>query len=250
MVDDGVHRGGIRKGAGRKALPGRMRPVNFSSLIKAANSPRPKCGYIIHFRSQGDHYKNLAFSAYCGSWACPQCNKYNKKKWIDHIKCMTLLNVEGILSSSAFLFEITSEEWESSIKKRLSRQNVDFARIRLANGRLAVVNNGNNGEFFSDDRFDSALASIFDAVGYDRKPVSTSKRWRLATKKPSFKWDRLNNLYLTLPELKDELQKLGARTEYTQYSNGIIFEYPNSWTEEMIMEKARYLASIPSKEKQ
>lgn len=250
MSDDGVHRGGIREGAGRKLIPGRLRTVNFGSLIKAANSPQPKCRHIIHLGSKGNHHKNLALLVYCGSWACPRCNKFNKQKWIDHIKGMTLLCVDDISSSSAFLFETTVEEWKSSIRKQLSRQHVDFARIRMADGRLAVVNNGNSGDFFSDDRFDSALASIFDAVGYDRKPVSTSKRWKLETKGARFNWERVNNLHLTLPELMDELHKLGAQSEYMKSSDRITFKYPDSFTEEDIREANYHLASLQREEKQ
>lgn len=251
MTDVDVRRGGFRKGAGRKPIPGRVRTLNYTKLFVPAQTMRRECGYTIHFWKKDKHHKNLALRVFCSSWACPRCHEYNKRKWISHIKAMTIFGVPGAFFNKASVFETSDSYWKSSVKKQLSRQNVDFVRVRLHDGRLAVINNRGFGELLSGDSFNSALEKIFAAVGHDRKPVSPSKRWQLRKTVPVFQFERLNNLHLTLPELRDELNKLRLKSEYSRSShNGIFFEYPDDWPEELVQVGNRYLASMTGEQPQ
>ena len=251
MIDESSNRGGFREGAGRKPNPGRIRYVDLLSFLKSAKPPRQKCGYTVHLWSKDDHHKNLALRALCGSWKCPQCGEYNKRKWISHITYVTrFFDAAGHLSRRASMFETSPEEWKSSVSKWLKRQDADFMHIRLADGRLIVINNGGVGEMYSGDKFRSALEKIFQAVGYDRKPVFTSKRWRLPKPNTKFRWVRLNNLWLTLSELEKALAGLENQPVkiVKKDKDRVIFECPAEWTDEMLEDLANDLANMKGEE--
>jgi hypothetical protein len=147
---------------------------------------------------------------------------------------MTGFDEAGQVSHRAFIFETSRAEWKSSVGKLLQKKHTDYARIRLNDGRLVVINNGGNGEQYLGDDFVSTLRKIFDAACCDCKPVSTSRRWQLG-KEITSKWELVGNLRpKTEMEVEKILEDFGLPVKDFPHTEGISFKYPPNWTEDEI----------------
>ena len=250
MTSGNVGWGGSRVGAGRKPIPSRPRFVNLGASAKAAMAPNKKCGYLVHLRYKSDHHRHMVIHSYCGAWTCPRCCKKKKEKWINHIADMTTVNVDGLSSSRASILITIDTEWKSRIVKRLYRKHADFACIRLNNGQLAVINNGGEGVLYTGDDFIATLTAYFNALNYDHKPVSTSKRWQLKGKESKHEWERLNELPVTISKLIKTLAEFGLNANFMISSNidGVSFKCPYEWTENDILNLQYYLATLQGEE--
>ena len=252
MTDVNTGRGGSRVGAGRKPIPCKTHRLNLADSAEPTKAPQKECDYLIHLREKSNHYQQMVIRSFCGSWACPLCNRSNKWKWINQITSRTIINVdeERHWSSQASIMSVkTDKEWDC-VRKRLQRKNADFARVRLNDGQLAVINVGGFGDLYTGDSFESELKKIFDAVGYGHKPVSTSKTWQMGTQESTHKWERVSRLQINLPALNEALSEFDIHTEpiLSVHLSGLTFKCPPDWTEQEIESFSYDLASRPGEE--
>jgi hypothetical protein len=253
MESTNTKRGGARAGAGRKPIPGKTHRINFRELMETAKAPQKACDYLIHLRAKSDHFEHMVVRSFCGSWACPRCNQENKTNWIEHLTYKTFFAFDEERhrnSRASILLVKTDKEWEGCVRKRLQRKHADFARVRLNNGQLVVINNGGFGDLYSGDSFASELKKIFGAVGYNRKPVSSSKRWQMGAHASTHKWERVHRLYTNLAELKKTLAEFDIQTKpiFSFHLSGLTFECPSDWGENDISNLGYELESIEGEE--
>jgi len=249
--------GGRRKGAGRKPIPDRLRRVDLGSLRAAPGLVRYVCGHTILLWSRTDHHKQLAYTIRCESWSCPRCNEYNKQKWKTHITYITRFydQHDDCDRNLAFVFETSVPQWKSSVRRRLARHSVDFLCIRLHGDRLVVINNGGEGDIlYSGDLdepvegvlpFGPTLDRMLSAIGYGRKPIFTSTRWRLPRRDSKNQWQRVGISRLKPSQLEEVLADSGLHIRhFGWHADRLAYELPDSWEEEGILAFVRHLAEM------
>jgi len=263
MTVEKTRRGGRRKGAGRKPIPGRIRPFPFGSPPLAPGPTGKTCRPGgVHCRSRINPQHNRIFAVYCDSWSCPRCAEKLRETWKEHITRVTSHRDKGHLWNPASVFITSHPEWISSVRKHLQRHETDFICIKLRGQEVAVINNGKFGDVIYRSRsnseiiegtygFKAALNEIFAAMDSKRRPISTSKEWQLkrhsTTDRTLSLWESVHFLSSeAFRELGPTLKKLDIPfTEHSREGKAWFeFDWPDSFSQADIAWRESRLAPI------
>ena len=257
--------GGRRKGAGRNPVSIHMTPFPFGSLTQLPDPPGAICrGRPIHCRHKRDTRRNLIFVSRCGSWKCPYCRQALIQRWTRHIgKTTQFLDSQEGLLKLVVVFTTSAEEWSKSGRRYLRRHGAEYIRIRLRDGRLAVLSDWGEGVFLFSGEFDpemegmvhdydDGLREIFSDISPERRPISTSAKWRLETERDSEEsdWERVNVLTPQgFKEAESKLDKWGVPYSASRVRDkqAIDFRWPDKFTADDIVGYECNLA-VPKRE--
>jgi len=163
---------------------------------------------------------------------------------MQHITDRTQFCDEGKDANLTCVFSTSLKEWESSVRRRLWRHASEYACFRLRDGNLAVINENGDGGFLYSGEIDPSIAGvvhpfrpgleeIFDALDYQRKPISTSKGWRRPTAKGDAGLEKINCLTAQeFVEAEAKLQKWGVtiHTAHRGEKTTIEFTWPSRFS--------------------
>jgi len=158
------------------------------------------------------------------------------------------------------VFVTSAKEWSKSGRRYLRRHGAQYARIRLRDGRLAVLSTWGEGVLLFSGKFDpemegmvhdydDGLREILSGISHERRPISTSAKWRLETERDSEEtdWEFVNLLTPQgFKEAESKLDKWGVhyRTSPANDNPAIDFTWPDELTASAIECYSRILAEI------
>jgi hypothetical protein len=140
---------------------------------KAAELPHSTlCGKRHAISRQGKKYLSVAF--FCGSWNCPRCADYFRRRRIKHLQEIT----GGI---TLYTTVIEPNDWDR-VRKSLNRLGSEYMRIYTFEQTTLITNKPIPG---SQPIPEGQLAERLETLiphKFDFSPVSTSRGWQLERK--------------------------------------------------------------------
>lgn len=185
-----------------------------------------RCGMAVMLRNKGNHRKYMTIGALCGTWSCPTCGAFLKRKWSEHIssKLATL--------SRVFILILSNDSHWDTIHMRIRRTKGSYIVIKQQDGKLVVVSDMVvGGESVSVAEALSRLAQAIQNMT-DRRPIHTSRSWALPKKNPELgAWERVSKLSVNVDEV-EKIAKASGITVNSFFANhqmGFILELPENW---------------------
>jgi len=197
--------------------------VSLKELVK----PQRRCGVAVLLRNKTNPSKYMAIGALCGSWKCPTCGPYLRRKWTEHLT--SRLMASGVIS---VLVVPDKSRWDT-ISKRIQRAGGQYAIIEQANGTLVALTTASEGEVVSKA---VALSRLEKAVqlASDSRPVHTSRGWSLPKSAPKLgAWERVSRLHISVDDAKRITEAVGIKAEtfFADYRTGFIVDLTGDWVE-------------------
>jgi hypothetical protein len=140
---------------------------------KATEFPHDEmCGKHHAISRQGKKYLSVAF--FCGSWSCPRCADYFRRRWIKHLQEVTN-------GCTLFITNFEYSDW-GRLRRSLNRLGSDYIRISTFEQNTLITNKPIPGcvpilEGQLVDRLEALIPHTFMF-----SPISTSRGWQLEKK--------------------------------------------------------------------
>jgi len=189
-------------------------------------SPSGVCGVAILLQNKTNRSKYMTIGALCGSWRCPTCGIFLRRKWIEHLS--------GKLASLSQVFILVlpdTSRWDT-FHMRFRRAGGSYAIVRQDTGELVVFSDiAVGGESIP---LSSVLAKLDKAVqdAADRRPIHTSRNWSLPKVVARLgSWERVSRLSVDIGSAERIVKASGLATSsfFTAYQVGFVVELPSSW---------------------
>jgi len=200
----------------------------MSVAIAPSKIAKPKrCGMAILLRNKGNHKKYMTIGALCGTWSCPTCGAFLKRKWGEHIS--------GKLTAlpRVFVLTLSDESHWDTIHMRLRRAKGSYAVIKQQDGGLIIFSDvAVGGEAISVAEALAKLEQVLQNVT-DRRPVHTSRSWALPKKNPELgAWERVSKLSVGVDSVERIAKASGITVNsfFIDHQIGFILELPDSWS--------------------
>lgn len=186
-----------------------------------------RCGMAVLLRNKGNHNKYMTIGALCGTWSCPTCGAFLKRKWTEHISSkLTVL-------SRAFILVLSNESHWDTVHMRLRRAKGSYVAIKQQDDRLVVVSDvAVGGESVSVAEALSRLEQAIQNVT-NRRPIHTSRSWALPKKSPELgAWERVSKLSVDVDSVEKIAKASGITVNsfFVDHQIGFILELPDDWT--------------------
>lgn len=182
-------------------------------------------GFLYH--PERERYRTARFA--CGRWCCLRCSKHLKRIWTQHLQSrIETQRVPGQPASvrrprpGPVFVEVVgpdSATW-AKLRKRLHRADAQYVRIRVTSDQMLVVATRSFSDSCEEAKPTDAAAQVVKAIndllifGDTKKPIHTSKAWRLPRDEPSG-WKYIGGLPADAKtsEILGAIRKLGGDPE-------------------------------------
>jgi len=213
-----------------------------------SSPPKERCRMTILSKSIVNEGEFAMVGVDCGRWNCKKCGPRLKEKWLRHLSAKLNESLEIYVS------QIVRAQWET-LRKRIVRMGGNYAHIRLVSGVWVVFADVPEGTLVADDVL-IILQTAMDSVAYDRKPIASSRGWRLPKNNmvpDKKKWERVSKILAPVEEVKKAAVSAGVIVSPMYYYNGTtIFYYkiPVTWDEAKVEAFNLMLRSLGDKEQE
>lgn len=179
-------------------------------------------GFLYH--PDRGQYRTARFA--CGRWCCLRCAKCLKRIWTQHLQ--SRIETQRVAGQPASIrkprtgpvfvetVEATAQVW-ARLRKRLHRADAQYVRIRINSQQLLIVATRRFSDSCEEAKPAEASARVVVSIndllifGDTKKPIHTSKAWRLPRDEPSG-WKYIGGLPASAKtnEILDAIRDLGG----------------------------------------
>lgn len=167
-----------------------------------------KCGMSIHLRNKTDRNKHMVTSTLCGSWKCPTCGPFLKRKWIEH------LSRKLTESSDIYVSLISTSKWDT-VSMRILRAGGQSATVKQTSGLMLVFTDAPQGEKITLSEALILLDKAINQAITDKRPIHTSRGWGLPKSKPKLsEWEKVEKLPVDVVEIANAVEQAGIKVTW------------------------------------
>jgi hypothetical protein len=174
---------------------------------KAAELPHATlCGKRHAISRQGKKYLSVAF--FCGSWNCPRCADYFRRRWLKRLGEVTS-------GSTLFITNIVSSDWDR-FRRSLNRAGCEYIRIYDFGHSAIITNKAVPGSVpIPEGQLTERLEALIPHT-FEFSPISTSRAWQLEKKVKDPEKEKatlVTRTFLPIDIQQAIAKKLGARLD-------------------------------------
>ena len=166
------------------------------------------CGKRHAITRQGRKYLSVVF--FCGSWSCPRCADFFRRRWIDHLQEVTA-------GQPLYIMHTIDNDW-GRLRRSLNRLGAEYAKVTVGDEITIILNQAIAGsEPLPQDNLGERLEAL---IPHEAKtcPISTSRGWQRAKKSDhnaegEEKPELVTRTWLPLAIQTHIAKKLGARLD-------------------------------------
>lgn len=199
----------------------------LNNLTDLAKPRRKSCGVALHLRNKANPFRHMVTGGLCGTWKCPTCGDYLRKKWVEH------LTAKFQPLESVYISLVGKPRWQT-VAKRILRASGDFATVEQSGDMLMVFTNVSMGEHISNNSILTLLTKTINnaETSSGHRPVHTSRGWALVKTPPKMsEWERIDNLPITVDEAEKVVKTLGLimYSFWDDQRRGFVVDLPDVW---------------------
>lgn len=188
----------------RPPLPDNL-PDWRTAYKMASKTQVHSCVYVTVLRNRKNPTKHLAQAVLCGTWSCPTCSPWLKRRWEMHLN--------PLLSESSVVhrLEIDESRW-NAVRAMITREKGNYVRFRISERTLVILTDA---DIMPSDGVPvreraKALRDILVAVPLGSRRVSTSRGWKLEKQQEgSGEWEVVGTTPDRIETVEQVLRSMG-----------------------------------------